>query len=109
MVPLAELEWRAYWLQEWGHVAMVRYRSRRDMIGLTGKTRVFSNAAHLWMSLPFPAISMAILSWYVMRINTKGPLLSKPVHRTAIIRQVVYQLLLHSRKQWGKGVELYST
>jgi hypothetical protein len=52
---------------------------------------------------------MAILSWYVMRINTKGPLLSKPVHRTAIIRQVVCQLLLHSRKQWGQGVELYST
>jgi len=47
----------------------------------------------------------SILYRHVMRINIKGLLLSKPVHRTAIIRQVVCQLLLHSRKQWGgKGL-----
>jgi hypothetical protein len=43
----------------------------------------------------------SILYRHVVRINIEGLLLPKPVHRTAIIRQVVCQLLLYFRKQWG--------
>ena len=53
------------------------------------------------LSTSMTCCQFSILYQHTMRINIEGLLLLKSVHRTAIIRQVVCRLLLHSCKQWA--------